>query len=246
MHRLFLALICVLALVAGGCGSDDGGGGEQDDPLAALNAAARKTKAAESTRQKFTMEAEASDGEFSASGEATLSADSTRGHMTFDGDGGLEGSFEAILIDGFMYMKGDDLPLPEGKEWFKTPDPPTSTMSPSEFVQFLLDSGDVENEGTEEIRGQQTTHYSGPLDIRKIAEEGGSELVQRLNQQPHVEEMETEIDIWVGENGLPARMEFEVKPPDGQDGSLKMTSDILEYNVEVDVEAPPPSKVAGG
>ena len=245
MHRLLLALTCVLALIAGGCGSDDGGGGEED-PLAALDAAARKTKAAESTRQEFTMEAKASDGEFSASGEATLSADSTRGHMTFEGDGGLEGGFEAILIDGIMYMKGDELPLPEGKEWLATQDPPTSTMSPSEFVEFLRDSGDVENEGTEEIRGQQTTHYSGPLDIRKIAEEGGSELVQRLNRQPHVEEMETRIDIWVGENGLPARMEFEAKPPDGQDGHLKMTTDILEYNVEVDVEAPPPSKVAGG
>ena len=30
-------------------------------------------------------------------------------------------------------------------------------------------------------------------------------------------------------------MEFEVTPPAGQDGSLKMTTDILEYNVEVDV-----------
>lgn len=245
MHRLMLALIGALALVAGGCGSDDGGGGEED-PLAALDAAAKKTKAAESNRQEFTMEAKASDGEFSASGEATLSADSKRGHMTFQGDGDLAGRFEAILIDGVMYMKSDQLPLPEGKEWLAAQDPPTSTMSPSEFVEFLRDSGDVDKEGAEEIRGQQTTHFSGPLDIRKIAEAGGSELVQRLNQRPHVEEMETKIDIWVGENGLPARMEFEVKPPGGQDGSLKMTSDIVEYNVEVDVEPPPPSKVAGG
>jgi hypothetical protein len=240
VHRIVLAFIC--ALIAAGCGSDDGGGG--DDPLAALDAAAKKTKAAESNRQEFTMEAEASDGEFSATGEATMSADSTRGRMTFEGDGDFAGRFEAILIDGVMYMKSDELPLPAGKEWLATKDPPTSTMSPSEFVEFLRDSGDVENEGTEEIRGQQTTHYSGPLDIRKIAEEGGSELVQRLNRQPDVEEMENEIDIWVGENGLPARMEFEVRPPDGQDGHLKMTTDILEYNVEVDVEHPPPSKVA--
>ncbi len=41
-------------------------------------------------------------------------------------------------------------------------------------------------------------------------------------------------------------MELEAKPPDGQDGHLKMTTDILEYNVQVDVEAPPPSTVAGG
>jgi outer membrane lipoprotein-sorting protein len=204
MARVLLVLVG-LALVAGGCG-----GSEAEDPLAALDAAAKKTKAAESNRQQFKMELEGGGEEQSMSGEATLSADSTRGHMTFEAEGDqLDGSFEAILVDGVFYMKGDQLPIPEGKEWLKAYDPPTSTMSPSEFVQFLRDSGDVENEGTEEIRGQQTTHYSGPLNIRKIAEAGGSELVQRLNQQPHVDDYEVTIDIWVGESGLPARMEVE-------------------------------------
>jgi hypothetical protein len=36
----------------------------------------------------------------------------------------------------------------------------------------------------------------------------------------------------------------EIKPPEGE-GQLTMTSDILEYKVEVDAEPPPPSKVAG-
>jgi hypothetical protein len=238
--RLLLVLIA-LVLVAG-CGSDAGG----DDPLAALDAAAKKTKAAESNRQQFRMETEGGGEELSMTGEATMSADSTRGRMTFEAEGDqFSGSFEAMTIDGVIYMKGDQIPIPEGKEWVKAQDPPTSTMSPSEFVQFLRDSGDVENEGTEEIRGEQTTHYSGPLDIRKIAEAGGSELVQRLNQQPQADELDVTIDIWVGQDGLPARIALEVKPPDGQEGSLKMTSDILEYNVEVDVEPPPPSKVAG-
>ena len=49
------------------------------------------------------MEAKASDGEFSASGEATLSADSTRGRMTFEGDGGLDVACETIQID-VMFM----------------------------------------------------------------------------------------------------------------------------------------------
>jgi hypothetical protein len=245
MTRLLLPLVCILALVAGGCGSDDGGGSEEDDPLAALDAAAKKTKAAESNRQQFKMEAEGGGEEVSFTGEATMSADSTRGHMTFEADGGqLSGSFEAITIDGVIYMKGDQLPIPEGKEWIKAQDPPTSTMSPSEFVQFLHDSGDVENEGTEEIRGQQTTHYSGPLDIRKIAEAEGSDLIKRLNQQPDAENLNFTVDIWVGEDGLPARMVAEIEPKQGE-GHLTMTSDILEYNVEVDVEPPPASKVAG-
>ena len=58
MNRLsLLVLISLLALVAGGCGSDDGGGADED-PLAALDAAAKKTTAAESNRQEFVMESD--------------------------------------------------------------------------------------------------------------------------------------------------------------------------------------------
>jgi len=242
MARLLLALVCILAV---GCGSDEGGGGE--DPLAALDAAAKKTKSAESNRQQFTLEAEGGGERLSMTGEATMSADSTRGRMTFkaEGSSAIKGSFEALTVDGVIYMKGDGIPLPPGKEWLKAQDPPTSTMSPSEFVGFLRDSGDVENEGTEEIRGRQTTHFSGPLDIRKVAEASGSQIVERLNRTPDAEKMDTQIDIWVGEDGLPARMMLEVEPPDGQEGQMTMTTDVLEYNVDVDVKPPPASKVAG-
>jgi hypothetical protein len=244
MSRLLLVLICLLALVVGGCGSDEGGGGE-DDPLAALDAAARKTTAAESNRQQFKLEAEGGGQQLSVTGEGTMSADSTRGRMTFEIESDqLDGSFEAITVDGVMYMKGDQIPLPEGKEWLKTQDPPTSTMSPSEFVQFLRDSGKVENKGTEEIRGEQTVHYSGPLDIQKLAEESGSEIVERLRRTPNIENMEMLIDIWVGPDGLPARIALDVSAPEEGEGSMKITSDILEYNVDVEAEGPPASKVA--
>ena len=244
MTRLALLVVCTLALIAGGCGGGDDGGGGEDDPLAALDTAARKTKAAESNRQQFKMEAEGGGENVSMTGEATMTADGARGRMSFEGDlGDVDGSFEAIKVGDVLYMKGESLPVPAGKKWIKAIDPPTSTMSPSEFVQFLHDSGKVENEGTEEIRGQQTTHFSGPLDIREVAEAEGSDLVRRLNQQPDVENMEITVDVWVGENGLPARIVAEITPKQGE-GRLTMTSDILEYNVEVDAEAPPPSTVA--
>jgi hypothetical protein len=247
MTRLLLILLSLFALVAGGCGSDDGGGGEEDDPLAALDAAAKKTKAAESNRQEFTMESDIGGAELSMEGEGTFSADSTRGHMTFDMETPQgDGSFEAIVVDGVMYIKGDQIQLPGGKEWLKQQDPPSNTMSPSEFVTFLRDSGNVENKGTEEIRGEETTHFAGPLDLQKLAEESGSDIVEQLKSTPGAEDMEMNIDIWVGPDGLPARMILDVSAPEQAEGSMKVTSDILEYNVDVEAEAPPASEVATG
>lgn len=243
MTRLLLVLIALLALIAG-CGEDGGAEGESDDPLAALDAAARKTTAAESNRQEFKMESDIGGEQMSMTGEGTMSADSTKGHLTFEMDAGdVSGTFEAIVTDGVMYMKSDQLPLPAGKEWLKQQDPPSSTMSPSEFVRFLRDSGKVENKGTEEIRGEETVHFSGPLDLQKLAEESGSDIVERLRQTPGAEDMKMLIDIWVGPDGLPARMTLDVSAPEQAEGSMKVTSDILEYNVEVDAEPPPASKV---
>jgi hypothetical protein len=164
-------LLATFALVAG-CGSEDGGGdggGKDDDPLAMLAQAARKSSQTESFRYNAKMDSDI--------GSETMKIDAT---------------------DGSMYMSGEDLGLPAGK-WVKMEDSPTNTMSPSEFVKFLQDSGDVE-------------------------------------------ELEVVIDIWVPDSGLPSRMAVAMTMP-GQEGSLKMTSDVLEYDVPVNADPPPDDKV---
>jgi hypothetical protein len=239
MRRLLLVLTCVL--VAAGCGSDD-------EPLATLDEAAQKTQASESNRQEFSMVSDIEGQELSMTGEGTFSADAVRGHMTFELDAEeSQGSFEAIADGRDTYLKGDQLPLPPGKEWLKTTEAPSSTLSPREFVDFLRESGEVDNEGTEDVGGEQTTHYRGSVNLRELAEASRSELLRRLNQAPDVDALDTTIDIWVRDDGLPARLALEVRPPqDEAAGSVKVTTDILEYDVEVDAEPPPASKVVEG
>jgi hypothetical protein len=247
MTRALALLIAALLLIAG-CGEDEGGGdgsSGSEDPMAALDKAATATESVESFKQEYEMESDIGGQNMSMTGEGTLNADSTNGRMSFD----LEtpegsGKFEAVVVDGVMFLKGDQIQLPGGKEWIQSPDAPSGTLSPSEFVTFLRDSGKVKNEGTEEIRGQQTTHYRGPVDIKQLMENSNNTTLQRLRQAPDVQNMDLTVDVWVADDGLPARIAIDMVPPPSQaKGSMKMSADVLEYDVPVEVEAPPASKV---
>lgn len=236
-------LVGILAMMFVGCGGSDGSGGS--GALALLDTAVTKLGDSESFRQAFTMESDLGNERFSMKGEGTSSADSTRARMTADMTlKGRQIAFEGIVLDDVMYLKSDDFPMPAGKTWLKMANPPTSTMQPSEFARFLRESDGVENVGSEEIRGKQTTHFRGPLDLERLAQESGSALVQRLRSTPGAEDLEIMFDMWIAEDGLPARMVGDFSMPDRTSGSMRFRTDILEYDVDVDAEAPPAAEVA--
>jgi len=211
--------------------------------MALLDTAAQKTGEAESFKQEITMDSDLGAETMKMDGEGVFTADQQSGEMTATMEqGGETLEFEAVMVDGVMYLKGDDFGLPEGKEWLKTEQPPTSSMEPAEFVDFLHQSGDVEEVGTEEIRGEETTHFRGPLDIEKLAAESGPAIVQQLKQSPEAKQLNMTIDVWVDGEGMPARLALAITA-DGVEGSMKMSSELLEYDVPVDVEAPPADEV---
>jgi hypothetical protein len=233
-------VLTTLALIAG-CGSESEEGG--GDELAALAEAARKSADTESYRFDATIDSDVGSETMKLDASGTSAADSSKGTMkgTMDfGDGAME--FEAIMSDGQMYMASEDLGLPAGK-WLHTEDQPTQTLSPSEFVAFLRDSGDVELVGTEEVQGEQAQHFRGPLDMKELIDKSGdSPFIQQMKQTPGVEDLDVVVDIWVPANGLPSRLAVDMKMP-GQDGTMKMASEILEYDVPINADPPPDDDV---
>jgi hypothetical protein len=245
MNRSLLALAAVVALVAAGCGEAEQEAAVDDNPLAALNTAATKTAEVDSMRQTLTMDAAFGGEELSMEGEGSFTADSQDGTMTATiVEGGEEIEFEAISVDGTLYIKGDAFPLPAGKEWLKAPDAPTSTMEPAAFVRFLQESEGVENVGTEEIRGEQTTHFRGPLDLERLAQASDSPVLDRLKSSPDAKDFDIVVDVWVMDDDLPARIAMKLTTTGDNAGEMTMATDILEYDVPIDVEAPPAGKVA--
>ncbi|HEV2061990.1 MAG TPA: hypothetical protein VGR12_03980, partial [Solirubrobacteraceae bacterium] len=198
MRRL-LVVLAALPLLAG-CGGD-GGGGESSSDLAAR--AVEATQNADSYRMAMEMASDLGGERMRMEGEGVSAADQSRGRFEMDMAIGEQEPkpVEMITADGQMYMRGamfDGL-IPPGKEWIRLPDDSPSTMTPSEFVDFLRGTGDVEEVGTEQVRGRDAVHLRGPLDMKKLLERTDSPAARQFSQMPQAEELEATIDVWIDE-----------------------------------------------
>jgi hypothetical protein len=233
-------IVVALALLPGG-----------DSPGVSLADAAGRIEG-ESMRMRFAMGIVSSDGSFSANGEGVVSADNSRGELEMTME--MEGEPEPLRMrmrnigDEFWYrMPQLDQQLPPGKRWIHEVDrmTPAQSLTPSEFAAFIANADDVQKIAETEVRGRQTTHYRGMLDLEKLGDEIGGETKERLERA--IEQADPEpgqkigfpVEAWISEDGMPVRMSF--KCGSGSE-SLDMTIDVLEYGVPVEVEPPPSEK----
>jgi hypothetical protein len=123
---------------------------------------------------------------------------------------------------------------------------------PSQALQYLrAASEDVEEVGEEEVRGVQTTHYRMNVDLRKVVEQAPEDhraalraSIDELIQQSGIQNVPTEV--WIDEDGLARRMTLTYEGMQfapGQKGDMKMTMELYDFGVEVDVEPPPANQV---
>jgi hypothetical protein len=103
---------------------------------------------------------------------------------------------------------------------------------PASTLRFLeAASGDVEEVGTEEVRGVESTHYRGTVDLSTfpgVAELGGDDQM--------------EMEVWVGEDNMVRRVKWTQSiNPQGTDQSVdaSFTCEYYDFGAEVVVDPPP-------
>ncbi len=78
--------------------------------------------------------------------------------------------------------------------------------TPNQSVKLLLASGDVRKVGEEKVRGQETTHYSGTVDVADLASQNSNldrSQLDDLKKQLEQAGVSTEtVDIWVDDQDL--------------------------------------------
>jgi hypothetical protein len=259
-------LLAVLALAACGGDSDQqastGTAPSLDAQQAVLEAGA-KTQAAKSARVSFSgeMSGGAASGTFSGEGEFA----GRQGRMTMDMDldaegGAFSGRMEMVFDQLVVYMKFPPeiaAQLPGGKQWIKFDLQKLGEEQGIDFEQLMqlggtdpsqsLDllraaSPDFAAVGDEEVRGVETTHYSGTVDMEKLAQEAPEEVRESYGRIVELTgQSRVPVDVWIDGEGLTRRVRYEQKMPDGS--TMTMTQEFYDFGVEVDVEPPPASQV---
>jgi hypothetical protein len=243
-----------------------------------LAAAASETSDSGSSRVDLTFSTELppelAQEPVTFTGQGAFDYASRKGELTYDfselfatlGLPQADEPVEAIFQGDVFFMKFPLLSasLPEGRPWLKLDlkalgQQPGVNLAqlqqlsqgdPSRALDYLRATGaTVEEVGSEQIRGVETTHYHGTIQLDKLADQVPAEqreqvraTVQQLIEQTGMTEIPT--DVWVGEDGLIRRMtlNYTAKVPasgsDPQEVASTVTMEFYDFGAEVDVQPP--------
>lgn len=161
-----------------------------------------------------------------------------------------------VQVDGKVFMTGDgpllaELKLPAGKTWAQLRRESKNTvvaqLAESVLPTFELNESDtfllpqevpakVERVGTEEISGQQTTHYRETADLKLIEQASGSSGLEQVNGITSLV-----IDFWMLPDHRWLRTTQTTTLTGGQQSSFTFTVDA--FNPPVSITAPPAAAV---
>lgn len=126
---------------------------------------------------------------------------------------------------GWMSIDGDESPgLDEA-------------ANPMTEVERLIAAPEVEEAGTEEVNGVETTKYTGVYSVEDVlADLEGEE--RTIAEQAYAEMGVSEVafTLWVDADGLPRRLDSEM-------GGVSNTTEFLEFNGPVEIDYPDESEI---
>jgi hypothetical protein len=249
MRRYLLALLAITLLA--GCG------GAADPSLFAT--AVRNTEAAGGAEIVFSMRAEAPgmSEPLTMSGRGVEDASTGSGHFTFESP--MTGTMEMVSDEMTLYMRSDLFRAAlGGKEWMKLDMKRAMSsfgldvggagqfgQSASEQLRMLRAvSGDVSEEGHEEVSGVDTTHYSATIDLRRYPDvmpeerrEAARKGVERLIALTGQSEMP--MEVWIDDDQRVRRMTWQQSMRQGSvEVKMSITAEYVRFGVPVDIDVP--------
>jgi hypothetical protein len=250
-----IALVCLVALGAVACSSDDpaapAAGGTVD--AEAILQQASDDLAERSVEATFELRGEGGGERFEMTGDLQIDPAREQAHasMTFAGMPGVRGetSMEFVLDGTDVYVRGAMFP---DAGWIKIDADHagmhgsfggSGQMDPTAFLEFLRGAKGVEIVGTEEVRGHETTHFSGVIDPAQLIEaapsgekrDAAADAIAGL--EGRLGDVEMTFDAWVDDAGVPWRFSIAFAP-ERLDADMEMTFDVLELGGDVRIEVP--------
>ncbi|HUR76308.1 MAG TPA: LppX_LprAFG lipoprotein [Acidimicrobiales bacterium] len=251
-RRAGIAMALVLAL--GAC-SGGGGGDIAKDPAAALRAASRRTSQAKSVKMNVAI------------GSATAKLATGSGAFDFGEKLGrfklattLGVSFDLVLTADKLYLKNPRAGAGE-KPWMSVTEETAagspllgflsqlrSQVDPRDALKNLGTSvKDVKKVGSEKIRGEDTTHLHGQVELSDEAIAKAPVAIQESMREAQTRfgEQGYPVDVWLDDDGRVRRFEYAMSLPVGG-GATTITMDLFGYGEDPEIVLPKPDEVEEG
>lgn len=267
------AALAAGALLVAGCGDDDGDavrttGGSAD--IAALRAAPDAFEEAGSGRMSYQMRVSGDGMSIEMGGEGAFSGDrmimeidlGSMGQALGPGAGDLTAT---VIVDGgTTYMKMPALADVYGDGWLSFSAEDFAEVSDlgvdpaAQDPRYMMESlrgiaEEIEEEGTDTVRGVDTTVYRVVVDLEKAAEAMPEDM-----RESYLAEMESlgipssmPMRVWLGDDGLVYRFSMDMTEMEGftdgtdvpDDLEAEMVMEFFDYGADVDIEVPDPAEV---
>jgi hypothetical protein len=272
MRKTAIALSAfALALTLGACGDKDntagdakGTDGDAGGQVAAASVAdlaksiGDKTVDKNSTHMKMTANAAGQD----ITGEGDLKFGDSDAAMTMD-IGTPAGNMSMVLLDSVLYIKmpaGQE--LTPGKAWIKIDSSSNSEMAkalgsitdqmsknadPRATLEEFEKSGTITDTKEEQIDGQDVTHYTITVDVRKMADnQEDPTLKTALDEAIKGGMKDFPVNVYLNDDDLPVRVALEMPTPDGtgKTTTVKTQIDYTNWGEPVEITAPPADQIA--
>ena len=159
-----------------------------------------------------------------AGGNGTARLDVVSANNTYYLHGG---PFEQIAPGKWVKVKSTDPSFQLGQN------------DPSQMLQYLRATSNVDDVGKDTVRGVDTTHYAARVQLDKVADKVSPDAARALKQAARtLGTKEIPLDVWVDGDGLVRRVKMNWHP---KGGSLVMALDLFDFG-DVHVDVPPDSE----
>jgi hypothetical protein len=275
MRLLALAAVAVGASTLTACGGSAGDATARAD----VAGAASKTAAVKSYRTtiKTKMKLPNTSQEVTFTGDGIFDPKGRRGRMTLDlsqlkqlqAQNGSPYSFgfaQLVMSGSDMYMRIPFLKEiePSLKPWVKVNVDEGGRAggidfssflqfgqggNPTQALEYLRAAGKVEKVGSDEIRGEQTTHYTAKVDLTKVANAAPAKNRESLRRAVNrvitlTGQRTIPVEIWIGKDGLVRREAYDEKLRlGGATTTLSSSLELYDFGTKVIAPLPPAADV---
>ena len=240
LKRLGASAAALALLVTAGCGA--GSGGTATEPELTKANFASEVSQAQATAETAHVDAKigAQGQNMSMTGDMDMSKQDVAFDLTMTG-AALGSGARFILVDDVVYLKVPQLTRSEKYVRVDTGDASDpmakmfsqmlSQMNPSRTFEAFDAITRLQDKGTQEVDGVETTHYAVTVDTQKALEAQGLADQVPAGQLPKT----LQYDVWVDADKLVRKLSMEIAG-----STIDMT--LSEWGEPVDISAPPASQ----